>query len=733
MKYNNRHMLLLVAALVLSCTKEQPQECFPAEESDCSESSVTVSIADEDPTTRTSMSPLEGTVYKVLWGDEDELAIGKDGNFKKFSIGKGSGTKVATFTGATPVAVNAKGYFAASYPYDEASASDDGTVTSVGNIVPSTQIYMQDSFAPGSYPMVSVSTDGIDYQMRNLAGVVQIPVKGTGRISGVYFFGNNGEHAAGEVIMDFDSSTGEPVASDNVTDFNCKLSRGSQSARKVYVASEDGIELDPDTPVIINIVVVPQVFSKGFTIMFEDENGGRSKVQGYLPQTVRRSWTLRMKTVTYKTPQPLETANCYIINEAGINYFPAFCMGNRQECKLPTEGRDLDATILWSDCGMDVVSDIEYFVDKNGRGNISFDVKKDLMTGEARRGNAVICLYDRNTNEILWSWHLWLTQTPKDVMTGGQCAAGTYTTYVPNADGSSTAVTFESNATSKHLLIMDRNLGAISADPQDGWKTYGLYYQMGRKDPFIGGQSEGSPTDRTDLTGKGYIIGDENLVTVKEWESSPFSAEFTKPTEWDLYLTNGWLMSLEWINLTRSIREPMTMSSHNLSGSTLWTDYSSKDNMSYMDPDLDKGSTNGYGHTGLQSSGHEAYWNRTKTIFDPCPAGYTVLGERGGSFFDKDTFTASNEGPAYGITSHFTYDGTTYDVWWPAAGMRSTKGTMIEVGYRGSYFYFDHINATHGAHGMSFYVDGSTYKMDYSTSIITNHASSIRCVKAKQL
>jgi hypothetical protein len=33
---------------------------------------------------------------------------------------------------------------------------------------------------------------------------------------------------------------------------------------------------------------------------------------------------------------------------------------------------------------------------------------------------------------------------------------------------------------------MDRNLGALSANPEDGVKTTGWYYQWGRKDPFPG-------------------------------------------------------------------------------------------------------------------------------------------------------------------------------------------------------------------------------------------------------
>ena len=76
-------------------------------------------------------------------------------------------------------------------------------------------------------------------------------------------------------------------------------------------------------------------------------------------------------------------------------------------------------------------------------------------------GNAVVAAYDADDN-ILWSWHLWITES----------------------DPATSAV-----ATSAGVF-MDRNLGAYrnsdgSTDTDNIFKSYGLYYQWGRKDPFI--------------------------------------------------------------------------------------------------------------------------------------------------------------------------------------------------------------------------------------------------------
>ena len=75
-------------------------------------------------------------------------------------------------------------------------------------------------------------------------------------------------------------------------------------------------------------------------------------------------------------------------------------------------------------------------------------------------GNAVVGAYDADDN-IIWSWHLWLTD-----------------------DVETSAITTSSG------VFMDRNLGACynsngSTDTDDIYASYGLYYQWGRKDPFL--------------------------------------------------------------------------------------------------------------------------------------------------------------------------------------------------------------------------------------------------------
>ena len=109
-------------------------------------------------------------------------------------------------------------------------------------------------------------------------------------------------------------------------------------------------------------------------------------------------------------------------------------------------------------------------------------------------GNAVIAIKKTSSpsmNDVLWSWHIWVTDyDPYVPMT---VESGTYIYSVPNgeihryADKSNlNPAIWGTGGVYASAFMMDRNLGAEVAltGAEDAVRTYGLYYQWGRKDPF---------------------------------------------------------------------------------------------------------------------------------------------------------------------------------------------------------------------------------------------------------
>lgn len=147
----------------------------------------------------------------------------------------------------------------------------------------------------------------------------------------------------------------------------------------------------------------------------------------------------------------VETANCYIVNEPGIYSFKAV-KGNSSE-PLASIG---SVEILWESWGT-----MEDVVPNSVIAQVDFE--KDMVyfriAENCHPGNAIIAARN-DMGVIIWSWHIWVPETP--------IAEGLY-------------------GLSRHMT-MDRNLGAIVAASADGAspKSAGLFYQWGRKDPFVG-------------------------------------------------------------------------------------------------------------------------------------------------------------------------------------------------------------------------------------------------------
>ena len=213
--------------------------------------------------------------------------------------------------------------------------------------------------------------------------------------------------------------------------------------------------------------------------------------------------------------------------------------------------------------------------------------------------------------------------------------------------------------------MMDRNLGATSATKGDVG-ALGLLYQWGRKDPFLSSSSISES-----IEAKSTII----------W-----------PSAVDSNSDNG--------TISFAIANPTVFIGENM-GNSDWY------------------------YTGTSSTDNTR-WKSTKTIYDPCPAGWRVPdgGDNGvweKSGFDDTTYDRINKGMSFSISSSST-------TWYPASGFRSAiLGYFNLVGTDGNYWSVTPYNwHSYYAYCLRFNNNGNVYP---SNRYYRACGMSVRCLK----
>lgn len=320
------------------------------------------------------------------------------------------------------------------------------------------------------------------------------------------------------------------------------------------------------------------------------------------------------------------TANCYIVSEAGTYKFPAV-KGNSKE----SVGGVASVEVLWESFGTDVTPKVGELVD------VAFYRDEHIVIEtSSKEGNALIAVKDAS-GSILWSWHIWLTDYPVEHV------------YYNNAG-----------------VMMDRNLGAVSADPGDVG-ALGLLYQWGRKDPFLGSSS---------------VSCSSVAKSTQPWPSSVESS-----------VSNG--------NVEFAINNPMTF----ITASGDWH-YASRNN---------------------------ELWTPTKTIYDPCPAGWRVPdGMYDGVWVRANSSSSHISCPYDSVDRGMDFSGKFADsatIWYPASGSRScSNGALCDVGIEGAYWSVT--PTVNSSCYLWFYYEG-----DFASILGEKRAEgySIRCFKISEI
>lgn len=588
--------------------------------------------------------------------------------------GKGAGFGVGDFKASlTGLAANTDYSVKIYYPYDS-NAGSDGSV--IAHAIPSIQTQQGGGisehlglsggfgYATAEFTTPADITDyapGLTFTLTQKTAVIWLNMKAADSglngwvVRSVKISAPEGTYLAGNTA--FNTSSGSFTLSGN----------GSNA---VTVNIPGGAALATGTSIGAYAVVFPAVVDGKnlvFTYTLESPDAGETKVVSHtrsiseglgafepasvnrfteaIPSSNASGWVYGASRIDLSAGG---TSNCYIVSTPGEYSLNATVIGNGQEGILTnmiswnaisafhTSSASITPTsaeLIWQTTP-GLISNVSL-----AGGRLTFD-KPD-----GKEGNALVAVKDAG-GAIIWSWHIWCTDMPK---------VQKYETY-RTATFTSSSTTYNSMLPGFCYMVMDRNLGAtlgattLLTEQSEIDQTIGLYYQGGRKDPFVGHKT--IVKNNTAFATLYDAAGDEYTrpATVADTENTNVAYSIANPAT---FITgNYWYNSANW-----------------RAGANYWG--------------FQSYSTNGYAVSATASP------STNKSIYDPCPPGYcvptfNVWAALSGTASDN----SSNDGGVLLSAS----DGA-FNTWYPHSGFIAldSGGAIRESNnsnYIGTYGYY---------------------------------------------
>ena len=323
-----KKLILLVVMAVVALVGCQKSELVELTES---KSVFTASVEEFDAQTKTSLA----LGNYVVWSSGDRLAVFQGSAIAdEYQLAEGSAGLSGgsfqwvakdnevndDFTAGTEISCNV-----AYYPYSQGmivtgDMQDDGKkIFTLKNVVfPNVQNYAYNSFGNGTFPMVAVTANMVDHNLKfkNIGGALKLQLKGTQLVKSIKIEGNNGEKLSGAATVTAYANNLAPV-----------IKMASDASETVTLDCGDGVQLSSNEVTNFYIALPPVLFEKGFTISVTDTEGKESTLSATYANIVLRSGILVMPEISIESeadekPEGGSGNSGDYIDEYGINHGP---------------------------------------------------------------------------------------------------------------------------------------------------------------------------------------------------------------------------------------------------------------------------------------------------------------------------------------------------------------------------------------------------------------------------
>ena len=313
--------LSLAVAVIALASCQKPEAALPVAEQ------FTATVESFDSPTKTSMTPEK----YVVWSQNDRLAIFQGSTLadeykvSDASVGKANGTFSIVaddsningdFSAGTELPCNV-----ALYPYADdltltgSALEDEETIYEIeGLTLPAEQVYVEGSFANGAFPMVAVTANLADHNLKfkNLLGALKLQLKGTQKVMSIKVTGKSNEVLSGSAVVTAYTNNLTPTVTMTATD---------DASKSVTLTCGNAVQLNESKATDFIIALPPVLFTQGFTVTVTDSEDATYTVETDKANTVLRSSILTMPAFTLgQTPGDEEDGTDSPIKVLGIAF-----------------------------------------------------------------------------------------------------------------------------------------------------------------------------------------------------------------------------------------------------------------------------------------------------------------------------------------------------------------------------------------------------------------------------
>lgn len=264
-----KKILISLSMFALGFMTSCQQEELIHEASQTNSSIEITATLEDDASSRTQLSPLEGDVYKVWWSEKDALSIfASEDAHSKYVVKKGVGTARGSFkwaggdiTAGTENWTGGNEMFVGVYPHSETTTIEKSeNCFKINTAIPTEQTFAEGSYGKDVFPMVAVSEDH-DFAFKNVGSIIIVPLKGETKIVSATLESKT-KNIAGKATVTVKEENKWIPATD--------VTNGE---KKVVVDCGEGVELKADEAKNFFFVLAPGTYeADDLSVTFTDIN-----------------------------------------------------------------------------------------------------------------------------------------------------------------------------------------------------------------------------------------------------------------------------------------------------------------------------------------------------------------------------------------------------------------------------------------------------------------------------